>query len=240
MQARNHKQRRKFLRLEALLWAGGAYFATIYLYYWFDRNIAQLRYEQEMETRESQTATTTPTPTPEKLKAGDLLGEIEVPGSGIAAAIVEGDDEKTLQRAVGHLPGTALPGEKGRVALAGHRDTFFRGLRLVNENDRIRLTTPSKKTYEYRVEKTEIVKPSEVSVLAHTNESALTLITCYPFYYVGDAPLRYIVQARLVPAGENGESQVTENNDKVKQTAHRAPSRARKSIAKRRTRLPGA
>ena len=97
---------------------------------------------------------------------------------------------------MGHVPGTALPGENGNVGIAGHRDTFFRELRNVKPEDRISLTT-ARGTFEYFVEYARIVKPEDVEVLAPTEEPLLTLVTCYPFYYVGAAPERYIVRARL-------------------------------------------
>jgi LPXTG-site transpeptidase (sortase) family protein len=100
--------------------------------------------------------------------------------------------------ALGHIPGTALPGEPGNVAVAGHRDTLFRGLRNVRVGDRIEFETPGKGTYFYVVESTTIVSPREVSVLNAGLHPELTLVTCYPFNYVGSAPYRFIVKARQV------------------------------------------
>ena len=108
---------------------------------------------------------------------------------------MKGEDEATLARAVGHLQGTAFPWEPGNVGLAGHRDTFFRPLRHIREGDAIRMTT-ARGTFDYRVASTEIVDPSNVSVLAPTPHRSLTLVTCYPFFYVGPAPKRFIVHAR--------------------------------------------
>jgi sortase A len=102
-----------------------------------------------------------------------------------------------LQRAVGHIPETALPGEMGNVVLAGHRDTFFRPLREVRPGDVITLKTPDG-SFQYRVESTAVVPPSDVRVLQASSERTLTLITCFPFHYVGPAPNRYIVRAREV------------------------------------------
>jgi sortase A len=111
-----------------------------------------------------------------------------------------GSDARTLQLAVGHIPGTARPGEDGNVGLAGHRDTFFRRLRDIEPDDRIRIVTPSG-TYDYRVQRTDVVEPSDVGVLERTTEPSLTLVTCYPFTYVGSAPERFIVRAVLERAG---------------------------------------
>jgi sortase A len=102
-----------------------------------------------------------------------------------------------LQRAVGHIRGTPLPGQRGNVALAGHRDTFFRGLRDIRVNDEITLTTLSG-SYRYRVDSTKVVKPEETEVLEDDGDDILTLVTCYPFNFVGSAPSRFIVRARRV------------------------------------------
>ncbi len=111
--------------------------------------------------------------------------------------LVEGTDELTLNRAVGHIEGTALPGESGNVGIAGHRDGFFRGLQHLELGDALSLTTLAGVAH-YRVAKLEVVEPSQVDVLAPTEHDGLTLVTCYPFYYVGNAPQRFIVHARQV------------------------------------------
>ncbi len=108
--------------------------------------------------------------------------------------LMEGDDAKTLRRAVGHIRGTALPGQPGNVALSGHRDTFFRPLRNIRENDVIVVTTLHGE-YRYRVESTRIVAPDDIAVLNAGEGEILTLVTCYPFYFVGAAPDRFIVRA---------------------------------------------
>jgi sortase A len=128
---------------------------------------------------------------------GDSLGRIEITRLGIAVIIVEGTDEKSLQRAVGHITGTALPGEQGNVGIAGHRDTFFRALRNIRLNDDVKLTTLSG-SYRYRVDSVKIVPPEDGNVLIDSGGSVLTLVTCYPFYFVGPAPKRFIVRAHLI------------------------------------------
>jgi sortase A len=125
---------------------------------------------------------------------GSTLGRIEINSVGLTAMILEGTDEGTLQRAVGHIRGTPLPGQQGNVALAGHRDTFFRGLRKIRVNDEITLTTLSG-PYRYRVDFTKVVKPDETEVLDDDGD-ILTLVTCYPFNFAGSAPMRFIVRAR--------------------------------------------
>ncbi|MGA7795012.1 MAG: class D sortase [Candidatus Acidiferrales bacterium] len=128
---------------------------------------------------------------------GGVIGEIEVPRLGLKAIVVQGDSEKLLRRAVGHLPETALPGEAGNVALAGHRDSLFRPLRNVRPGDTITLRTPDRE-FQYEVEWTAVVPPTAVRVIQPTTEPALTLVTCFPFYYVGAAPDRFIVRARKI------------------------------------------
>jgi sortase A len=109
----------------------------------------------------------------------------------------EGVGEDTLRVALGHIPDTALPGTQGNVSIAGHRDTLFRKLRGVRKNDEIVVETLRGK-YVYRVEGTQVVSPQDVSVLDPKPSHDLTLVTCYPFYYVGSAPDRFVVSARQV------------------------------------------
>ncbi len=134
---------------------------------------------------------------------GEVVGRIEIPRLRVSAIVKAGSDARTLQLAVGHIPGTALPGEPGNVGLAGHRDTFFRRLGSIRPDDEIRVTTPDG-VYTYRVERTDIVEPTDVWVLDPTEQPALTLVTCYPFTYVGSAPQRFIVRAMRDGGGSQG------------------------------------
>ena len=129
--------------------------------------------------------------------ADGLIGRIEIPRLLLSAVVVEGVDRVTLRRAVGHIPGTALPGEAGNVGLAGHRDTFFRPLKDLRIKDEIQFLT-LKGNFNYQVDSLRVVEPDNVGVLASSGENVLTLVTCYPFYYVGPAPKRWIVRARQV------------------------------------------
>ena len=129
---------------------------------------------------------------------GSPLGRIEISAVGLTTMILEGTEEGTLRRAVGHISGTPMPGQRGNVALAGHRDTFFRGLRDIRVNDEITLTTLSG-SYHYRVDSTTVVMPEETEVLKGDGADTLTLVTCYPFNFVGSAPKRFIVRARRIP-----------------------------------------
>jgi sortase A len=127
---------------------------------------------------------------------GVAMGRIEIPRLGVSAVIRAGSDARTLQLAVGYIPGTALPGEHGNTGLAAHRDTFFRRLRDIRTDDEVRLVTPEG-TFVYTVEGTHIVKPADTWVLEGTTKAVLTLVTCYPFTYVGSAPERFIVRAAM-------------------------------------------
>jgi sortase A len=128
---------------------------------------------------------------------GDVIGEIQVPRLGLNAIVVQGDSPASMRRAVGHLSKSALPGEWGNVALAGHRDTFFRPLHDIRAGDEIRFKT-RERNFEYRVESIEIVAPNDVQVLEPSTGHDLTFITCFPFHFVGPAPKRFIVRAHEV------------------------------------------
>ena len=128
---------------------------------------------------------------------GSMLGRLEIKRVGVAVVIMEGVDSKTLQRAVGHVAGTALPGEHGNTVVAGHRDNYFRALRDVQLNDEIKLTTLDG-TFLYQVDTVKVVGAEETDVLKASDEPILTLVTCYPFYFVGPAPKRFVVRAHRV------------------------------------------
>jgi sortase A len=115
----------------------------------------------------------------------------------LKVGVFEGTDELTLNRAVGHISGTAPIGSGGNIGIAGHRDGFFRGLKDLNLGDNIELTYSGER-HAYTVDSIRIVKPEDVWVLAPRSNPSLTLVTCYPFYFVGNAPERYIIQASLV------------------------------------------
>jgi sortase A len=126
------------------------------------------------------------------------MGRIEITRIGLVAPILEGTDADTLKHAVGHFPRTPLPGRTGNVALAAHRDTFFKPLRDIRKGDEITLTTADG-CYRYRVDSTQVVKPENVEVLDPTPEPILTLVTCYPFNLRGEhAPERFIVRAHKI------------------------------------------
>lgn len=131
-----------------------------------------------------------------RLAPGVVIGRLEIPRLRVSTIVRAGTDARTLRLAVGHIAGTPLPGQRGNVGLAGHRDTFFRRLRTIRPDDEIRFVTP-KGTFTYRVQRTDVVRPTDVWVLDPTEQPTLTLVTCYPFTYIGSAPQRFIVRAPL-------------------------------------------
>jgi sortase A len=140
--------------------------------------------------------------------AGIPLGVLRIPGLRLEVPVLRGTDDRTLDRGVGHIDDTALPGADGNSGIAGHRDGFFRGLKDIALGDVIELETANGKE-TYRVERTWIVDPEAVSVLDPTPTRALTLVTCYPFYYIGPAPRRFIVRAMLAEPDERSVSDGT-------------------------------
>jgi sortase A len=122
------------------------------------------------------------------------IAVLRIPKIRLEVAVLPGTDDLTLDRAVGHVEGTAQPGTDGNSGIAGHRDGFFRGLKDIIRGDVIELDTLQGKV-RYHVEQTWVVNPEDVSVLDQTPTRTLTLITCYPFYFVGSAPKRFIVRA---------------------------------------------
>ena len=130
--------------------------------------------------------------------ADGLVGRLSIPRLGMSVMVVEGASGSMLRRAAGHIAGTALPGQPGTAGIAGHRDMLFRPLRNIRENDVIRFTTPTD-DYWYRVVSTTIVSPTDVAMLESGASQSLTLVTCYPFNFVGSSPARFIVKAERVP-----------------------------------------
>jgi sortase A len=125
---------------------------------------------------------------------GDVLGRIEIPRLGMAIAILEGTSAQTLRLGIGHIEGTALPGEQGNIGIAGHRDTFFRPLKDIRTNDEIRIETATGIS-RYQVDWVRVVAPDDTAILAPAGKPSITLITCYPFYLIGAAPERFVVHA---------------------------------------------
>jgi sortase A len=164
---------------------------SLYAVMSLDAAAVQLRRGRELDEF---ARTGRPRTAPQPLAEGDLVGRIEIPRLNISTVILEGVSGGTLRVAAGHVPGTALPGDSANSAIAAHRDTFFRDLGAVRPGDRIEITTRNS-ILHYRAASIRIVEPDETSVLEPGATEALTLITCYPFQYVGPAPRRFIVSA---------------------------------------------
>jgi len=126
---------------------------------------------------------------------GTVLGQFDVPRLGLSYVLLEGTDARTLNRSVGHVEGTGLPGSAGNISIAGHRDRHFRKLEWIQRDDQIVLTSRDGAHYVYRVEWSRVFKPGDIQVLDASHGPAITLITCFPFEYVGSAPLRLVVRA---------------------------------------------
>jgi sortase A len=162
-----------------------------------DTRVFQNRERRQLETLLNEAAVarahnTQPPPAP----AG-LIGRIEIPRLDVSVIVIEGSTEAILRHAAGHIAGTALPGEPGNVGISAHRDTFFRPLRNIRRDDVITVTTLLG-VWRYRVVSTRIVPPSDTSVLNRGPSQVLTLVTCYPFYFVGASPDRFIVRAERI------------------------------------------
>jgi sortase A len=166
---------------------------------WYVVEHSVTAYQQAAASRELESvhvAVPEPATVVTRLAKGSVIGRLEIPRVGVSAMVREGDDTATLRHAVGHIPDTELPGAVGNAGLAGHRDSFFRGLKDIRAGDEVTVTTPTG-VVRYTVQRTTIVDPDDVSVLSPTSRPTLTLVTCYPFYYFGAAPRRFIVQAEL-------------------------------------------
>ena len=177
--------------LEYACWIAGLLSVAVFVVSWLGTLSFQASQAKRLEAaRETQLQTRRTAP----LRAGDPFGRIIIPRIGLSAMVAEGDNPKTLAHAVGHIPGTAAPESIGNVGLAGHRDTFFRGLGRVRLKDLIELETAQGK-YEYEVASVSVVDPDHTEVLDSSNKSELTLVTCYPFHYLGAAPKRFVVRS---------------------------------------------
>ena len=142
---------------------------------------------------------------------------LRIPKIGLEVPVLNGTDELTLNRAVGLIDGTSSPGESGTIGIAGHRDGFFRGLKDVAKGDRLQLVT-QQGTFSYVVDMISVVDPNDVSVLQSRERPSLALITCYPFYFIGSAPKRYIVEASLIDSSSDRAVAAKSTDSKVTKT----------------------
>jgi sortase A len=187
---------------EGLLVIGGIAMLTWCAVVLADAYVSQRIARQSLETISSVAAparppipaTAPPQPPPSIIRRGAAIAALSIPRVDLSAVVLHGSDEQTLRRGPGHVEGTAVPGEAGNVVIAGHRDSFFRPLRYVRLGDDLFLDTPHGR-FQYRVTSLQVVRARDLSVLAPTNEEMLTLITCYPFWLLGNAPDRFVVRA---------------------------------------------
>jgi sortase A len=131
------------------------------------------------------------------IQPGSWIARLDAPSIGLSATVIEGSEDATLSRAAGHIENTALPGEGGNIGIAGHSDTIFRPVRKLQVGDLLTLTSGAR-VYTYRVTGTRIVAPDDVEVLDPAGHPTLTLVTCYPFTFIGHAPKRFVVFADLI------------------------------------------
>jgi sortase A len=161
-----------------------------------DARVYQVFAKRSLETQIQAIGKPAEIPVKSTVKEGDVLGRIDIPRLGLSVAVLQGTRSRTLRRGAGHIEGTPFPGELGNSGIAGHRDTFFRALKDVRKDDEIQFQTATALVH-YQVDWVKIVEPDDTTVLKPSmTESTLTLVTCYPFYYVGPAPNRFIVHAR--------------------------------------------
>jgi len=176
-----------WLGIAALVYAGGTVlYAKIYQLY------QARRFEQELAAPDRFKIANTPK-APD-LQEGDLMGKINIDRIGLSVMVLQGVEESTLIGGAGHVPGTSIPGSEGNVVIAAHRDTFFRKLKGILPGDRIQVAT-LRGSYNYFVNSVETVDPEDTQVMESRAYQELTLITCYPFYFVGAAPKRFVVHA---------------------------------------------
>jgi sortase A len=184
--------------MERLFVVGGAAALAWCVFVVTDAYIVQ---RQARQTIESMALVKTPrsrsSSAPSSIARGTPLAELSIPRVGLRAAVLHGSDAHTLRLGLGHIESTPLPGESGNVAIAGHRDSFFRPLRNIQVGDDILLDTPQERVH-YRVSSFRVVNSYEVSVISPTREPMLTLVTCYPFWFIGQAPDRFVVRATRV------------------------------------------
>jgi sortase A len=181
---------------QCILFACAALFLGYCGYVLLDTMLFQRREQQSLDRLVS-FPHAAPAPAQPVVAPDGLIGRIEILRLGVSVIVVEGIGTAALRRAVGHIPGTGLPGHPGNVGIAAHRDTFFRPLRNIRNDDIITLTTVAGE-FRYRVVSTKVVNPSDIAVLDPDGNEILTLVTCYPFYFVGSAPDRFIVRAERI------------------------------------------
>ena len=205
MSRRKKNGRREWIvpAIAFFLITSGVYLAGTHAYSWAkgfmavedDSNGVSIRnMEQEMDGSDGSADT-------EKPEQGEKIGEISIPKLGMSVPIYEGTNEEELGKGAGHYSNSVMPGEDNNTVISGHRDTVFRSLEDVGENDLIEVETAEGK-YTYRIKKVRIVDAEDKTVIVPKPEATLTLTTCYPFTYIGDAPERYVLVGNLIDSSE--------------------------------------
>ncbi|MGD0567758.1 MAG: class D sortase [Candidatus Sulfotelmatobacter sp.] len=191
---------RRFLRwTQRLLFLTGSLALGYVAFTLLDARLYQMSAKRSLENQiEVARVQTVAQPRP-AIKKGDVLGRMDIPRLGVSVAVLQGTNSRILRLGAGHIESTPLPGEPGNSGIAGHRDTFFRELKDIRKDDEIQLQTATGLLH-YEVDWAKVIAPDDVSVLSPSTESALTLVTCYPFYLVGPAPKRFVVRAHQVLA----------------------------------------
>ena len=185
-----------------LFWLGSALMiggAAVLGWHWWTQHEAATAQQRAKEWLSRTKVAPPSAPRPERrgISRGDVVGQLEIPRLDLSVAVFEGDDAGILKLGAGHIPQTALPPGSGNIGIAAHRDTYFRLLRKIRLNDVIERKTPVGAS-RYAVTDTKIVRPSDTWVLSRAPGRDLTLVTCYPFYYTGSAPKRFIVHAHKI------------------------------------------
>jgi sortase A len=187
------KRYRPLAWIEAFLWIAGCLAIGYCAFIWGRAQFDQAQAEWALDHTLPGDAGTDAA---KSASEGSLVGRIDIPRLDLSAIVFEGTSDDTLARGVGHLRGSATPGARGNLVLAGHRDTFFRELRDIRQGDQVTVKAPDGE-YQYSVDSTAIVQPTQTEVLRPSDGATLTLITCYPFNYIGSAPERFIVRAHF-------------------------------------------
>lgn len=193
--------------VEGLLWlvAAGTVGLSIFVFaegkiyqFYMNRKFEDAFYTQQLlaSTRQKTTQSLISTSASARAAAWPYLGRLQIPRLDMSIMLLDGIDNRTLRLGIGHIPETALPGQPGNVGIAGHRDTFFRGLAAIRKDDHITVQTLDGE-YDYVVDSIRVVNPQAVEVLSDSGHPVLTLVTCYPFHLIGPAPKRFVVQASL-------------------------------------------
>jgi sortase A len=189
--SRPPRARALFLNILASALAAAGLFA---LSYWGISHVKARAYQSKAARQVAPEAIDSGADKPAYPAVGSAMASLSIPRIGLSVVVVEGAGEKELALGAGHIPGTALPGDGGNVGIAAHRDSFFRSLRHIRDGDVIKLTTHGDE-YSYKVVSTQIVSPDAIEVLHPVGREVLTLVTCYPFNFIGSAPYRFVVRA---------------------------------------------